>query len=235
MKISQISVISIMLPGLMLGSSTAFAGPDWVEDGDAGRFIGDAQDTTSVGVLTSLAGTLGGADQEDVYRLTVLGSDDFAMPVSFSFMGGMDFNPSLWLFDSEGYGVLGNDDDPLTGGPGARLMTPSTDGVTIMLAPGDYYIACTESGNVPLSMLLPGAGKGSFAEIFSFVDQFEISGPDGAGANNPLAGWSGGNGSSGTYGIIITPAPSSVALLAVAGLVGRRNRQARGGQSAELA
>lgn len=214
-----------MLALLVMAQSNALAGPDWIEDGDAGSSIGGAQDTTSAGRLTSLAGTLGGEDQEDVYRLTVQGNGDFSMPVSFGFMGGMDFNPSLWLFDSEGYGVLGNDDDPLTGGPGARLMAPSTDGVTLMLAPGTYYIAVTESGNVPLSFTLGTEGKGSLQEIFSFVDQFEISGADGAGANDPLAAWSGGAGGSGSYGIIITPTPSSLAMFAVAGVMGCRRRR----------
>lgn len=209
---------------LILCSGNAMAGPDWIEDGDAGRSLGDAQDTTSVGQLTSLAGSLGGADEEDVYRLTVLGADDFAMPVTFGLMEGMDFNPSLWLFDSEGFGVLANDDDPITGGMGARLLTPSTDGVTLLLPPGEYFLAITESGNVPLSFRPTGGGDGIFEEIFFFEDAFEVSGPDGAGADNPLADWSGGNGSSGNYGVVITPAPSSLTLLAMSGLLARRRR-----------
>lgn len=225
MNTKRTTRLGATISALLLATPASLAGPDWIEDGDAGRLIGDAQDTTSVGILSSIAGTLGGADQEDVYRLSVLGADDFSMPVSFGFMPGMDFNPALWLFDSAGFGVLGNDDDPITGGPGARLITPSTDGVTLLLPPGEYFLAVTESGNVPLSFRMTGDGQGVFEEIFSFVDPFEVSGPDGIGADNPLAGWSGGDGGAGSYGIVITPAPSSIAILAVSGLFVRRTRR----------
>lgn len=208
--------------GFCILGSTALAGPDWIEDGDAGRLIGNAQDTTSVGRINSIAGTLGGLDTEDVYQLIIENADDISSPIDFGLMPGGDpaFNPAIWLFDSEGYGVLGNDDDPILGGPGARLTTPSTDGVTLLLPPGIYYIAVTESGNVPLSFLegFSDTGKGGFEEIFFFKDLLEVSGPDGLGGDNPLAGWSGGAGSAGTYGINITPTPSTAGLLAIAGL-----------------
>jgi hypothetical protein len=210
-------------------SCIAMAGPDWIEDGDAGSTIGGAQDTTSVGALQTIGGTLGGIDQEDVYKLVILDSDDIASPVDFglTFTGDPIFNPSLWLFDSEGFGVLGNDDDPILGGPGARLLTPSTDGVTLLLPPGTYFLAVTESGNVPLSFRTgAGLGEGTFEEIFSFESSTEVSGPDGLGADNPLAGWLGGNGSDGNYGVFITPTPSSIALLAFAGVGCTRRRRA---------
>lgn len=210
-------------------SVPALAGPDWIEDGDAGRSIDDAQNTTSVGLLNTIAGTLGGIDHEDVYKLIVLGADDIASPVSFGFTQGPGpaFNPALWLFDSAGYGVLGNDDDPILGGPGSRLIAPSTDGVTLMLPPGEYFLAVTESGNVPLSFRFGAdAGKGALEEIFSFANALEVSGPDGIGADNPLYDWSGGAGSFGNYGIVITPAPASLAILTIAGATTTRRRRA---------
>ncbi|CAN0596009.1 unnamed protein product, partial [Laminaria digitata] len=176
----------------------------------------------------TIAGTLGGDDQEDVYRLIIEDADDISSPVDFGLVFGDDpmFNPALWLFDSAGFGVLGNDDDPLLGGFGARLLTPSTDGVTLLLPPGEYFIAVTESGNVPLSFgFADGGGKGELQEIFFFEDQFEVSGPDGLGAGNPLIEWSGGAGSAGNYGVVITPTPSTLAMFSLAGLaVGRRRR-----------
>lgn len=226
MKASTVQAIGIF-SSLLILSSPALAGPDWIEDGDAGRGIDDAQDTTSAGLISTIAGTLGGADQEDVYRLVIQDSDDFSTPVDFGFMPGpgLDFNPALWLFDSEGFGVLGNDDDPILGGPGARLLTPSTDGVTLLLPPGVYYLAVTESGNVPLSFDFGRNGKGSFGEIFFFEDSLEVSGADGEGAGNPLAAWTGGAGSSGSYGIVITPSPSALMLLSIAGLSASRRRR----------
>ncbi len=215
--------------GICIFSCIAAAGPDWIEDGDAGSSIGGAQDTTSVGLLNTLAGTLGGLDQEDVYRLIVEDTDDIASPVFFGLLPGSDpaFNPALWLFDSEGFGVLGNDDDPILGGPGSRLIAPSTDGVTLFLAPGIYYLAVTESGNVPLSFVggFPLDGKGGLEEIFFFNDHLEVSGPDGLGADSPLAAWSGGAGSLGDYGITVTPAPSTIGLFSVAGIGFIRRRR----------
>ena len=210
-------------------ASIATAGPDWIEDGDAGSTLDTAQDITPVGEINTIAGTLGGMDQEDVYKLVIADGDDISAPVQFGLNlgnGSEGFNPSLWLFDSEGFGVLGNDDDPILGGPDARLITPSTDGVTLLLPPGIYFLAVTESGNVPLSFRASSeAGEGVFEEIFSFESVTEVSGPDGIGADNPLSAWTGGQGTEGGYGVVITPAPGSVALLACAGLGLTRRRR----------
>lgn len=210
-------------------ASIALAGPDWIEDGDAGSTLDTAQDITPIGEINSIAGTLGGQDQEDVYKLVIFDGDDISAPVQFGLNRGEGepgFNPSLWLFDSEGFGVLGNDDDPILGGPDARLITPSTDGVTLLLPPGTYFLAVTESGNVPLSFRTAGElGEGVYEEIFFFESVTEVSGPDGIGADNPLAAWDGGEGTEGGYGVVITPAPGSVALLACAGLGLTRRRR----------
>ncbi len=226
MRNKNIQTATMIAFGLFIGS--AQAGPDWIEDGDAGSSVDAAQDTTTIGVVNTIAGRLGGSDREDVYRLIVEGADDVSSTVNFGFLPGSDpdFNPALWLFDTQGYGILGNDDDPLLGGPGARLIAPSTDGVTLQLAPGIYFLAITESGNVPLSMRPePSPGAGVFEEIFFFESLTEVSGPDGAGADNPLAGWSGGNGSNGNYGIAITPAPAGFAAFSLMGLAASRRRR----------
>jgi len=212
-------------------SGVALAGPDWIEDGDAGSTLDSAQDATSVGPLQTIAGTLGNEDKEDIYELVILDGDNVGGSVQFGLnlnTTGL-FNPSLWLFDSEGFGVLGNDDDPILGGPDSRLIAPSTDGVTLLLPPGIYFLAITESGNVPLSfregLPLGGGEGGIFEEIFSFASSTEVSGPDGAGADNPLAAWSGGQGTVGGYGIDITPTPGSAGLFAIAGIGFTRRRR----------
>lgn len=227
MKIRTLSVV-VTLGSL---SGAAVAGPDWIEDGDAGSTLNSSQDITPVGPVQTIAGTLGGQDTEDVYKLVILDGDDIGGDVMFGLNlnnGGDElFDPSLWLFDSEGFGVLGNDDDPILGGPNARLIAPSTDGVTLLLPPGIYFLAITESGNVPLSFR-EGLGFGEtgvFEEIFFFEDANEVSGADGEGADNPLAAWSGGAGSSGGYGIEITPTPGGVAVLAFAGIGMARRRR----------
>lgn len=227
MKISTLSVV-VALGSL---SSAAVAGPDWIENGDAGSTLNTSQDITPVGPVQTIAGTLGGQDTEDVYKLVILDGDNIGGEVMFGLTlnhgEGELFDPALWLFDSEGFGVLGNDDDPILGGPDARLTTPSTDGVTLLLPPGIYFLAITESGNVPLSFnATPGLGEGGvFEEIFFFEDANEVSGADGAGAGNPLAAWTGGAGTTGGYGIEITPTPGGTALLAFAGIGMTRRRR----------
>ena len=219
----------VVLLAVGTATSIASAGPDWIEDGDAGSTLTEAQDITPIGEIQTIAGTLGGQDREDVYRLIILDSDNIAGPVQFGMTlndGPVGFDPSIWLFDSQGFGVLGNDDDPILGGPDARLITPSTDGVTLMLPPGIYFLAITESGNVPLSFREnAGLGSGSFEEIFSFESQTEVSGPDGIGADNPLAAWTGGAGTDGGYGVVITPTPGSAMLMGIAGVGLTRRRR----------
>lgn len=225
--------IKVQTIGIMLAvgsvASVASAGPDWIEDGDAGSTLGGAQDITQVGPVQTIAGSLSLQDREDVYKLIILDGDNIAGPVQFGMTrrdGSSGFNPSIWLFDSAGFGVLGNDDDPILGGPDARLITPSTDGVTLMLPPGIYFLAITESGNVPLSFRQGAAlGEGSFEEIFSFETVTEVSGPDGIGADNPLAAWSGGQGTEGGYGVVITPTPGTTMLLGLAGVGLTRRRR----------
>ena len=220
----------VVLLAVGTATSIATAGPDWIEDGDAGSTLTEAQDITPIGPIQTIAGTLGGEDREDIYRLIILDGDNIAGPVQFGMTlrdGPTGFDPSIWLFDSAGFGVLGNDDDPILGGPDARLITPSTDGVTLMLPPGIYFLAITESGNVPLSFR-EGAGLGiggTYEEIFYFESSTEVSGPDGIGADNPLAGWSGGQGTDGGYGVVITPAPGSVMLMGIAGVGFTRRRR----------
>lgn len=217
-----------VLSALAMTSGFAIAGPDWIEDGDAGSNLGTAQDITTIGPIQTIAGTLGGQDTEDVYKLVILDGNSVGGQVQFglNLSQGEGFDPALWLFDSEGFGVLGNDDDPILGGPDARLTTPSTDGVTLLLPPGIYFLAITESGNVPLSFNGGlGLGEGSFEEIFFFESSLEVSGPDGIGAGNPLAAWTGGPGSVGGYGVEITPTPGSLALLAFAGVGMSRRRR----------
>lgn len=225
-KMSTLSVVVAL--GFISGA--AVAGPDWIEEGDAGSTLGTSQDITPVGPIQTIAGTLGGQDTEDVYKLVILGGDDIGGEVMFGLNlnqgGDAGFDPSLWLFDSEGFGVLGNDDDPILGGPDARLIAPSTDGVTLLLPPGTYFLAITESGNVPQSFSEGlGLGEGVFQDIFFFEDANEVSGADGAGADNPLARWTGGEGTAGGYGIEITPTPGGVGLLAFAGIGMTRRRR----------
>ena len=226
------AIAAIALATLGLNTAPALGGPDWVETGDAGSTTATAQDTTSKGAIQSVAGILGGEaedDTEDVFKIEVRDRDTFENSISIGLRGQSEFDAALWLFDAQGFGVLANDDNPFSDGNDALLTAPSSDGVTLQLPPGNYFLAVTESGNLPLGFLNDfgrGGQGGELAPIFSFEGDREISGPDGPAGRSPLEAWSGApTGQSGGYGIDVTPTPGSAATLGLAlALASRRRR-----------
>lgn len=214
----------------------AFAGPDWVEIGDAGPTLATAQPVLGVNQLSHIVGSLstgiatadseGGGDllapdYEDLYLVRI------QVPTMFSFqVGGTAFNAQLFLFNitlpGEAFGLLANDDTLLSNAP--LLTSPATDatGAQVLL-PGVYALGVTGYGHVPVSVTGP---------IFAFASTTEISGADGPGGLNPLSGWS-GIGETGDYRIALQgidwvdiPGPTGAAWVSVFGglLLRRRSR-----------
>lgn len=225
-------ITTIALAALGLNTTAALGGPDWVETGDAGSTTSTAQDTTSRGAIESVAGILGGEaedDTEDVFRIEIRDRDTFENSISVGLRGQSAFDAALWLFDAQGFGVLANDDNPFSDGTEALLTAPSSDGVTLQLPPGNYFLAVTESGNLPLGFLsdFGRSGQGDeLAPIFSFEGEREISGPDGPAGGSPLEAWSGApTGQSGGYGIDVTPTPGTAATLGLAMAFASRRRR----------
>jgi len=227
---------------------SAYAGPDWVEDGDAGSSLESAQVVTVPGggqvrrIIGSLSG-LGGdgisgldPDFEDIYMINITDPSKFLVSTAPEYGGNATFQTSLWLFDAEGFGQLGNVYSPQglgMGGDGASglvlgstLFNFATDATKFVVTkPGIYYLAITGVPNHPLA-----SGPTEGQDIFVF-DQFdEISGPDGPGASFPFIKWWWGEGETGSYDIIVegvgsVPAPGAIALLGLGMLgAGRRRR-----------
>ena len=209
-------------------AGTATAGPDWLEQGDAGSTILTAQKPerpAGAQSLASVAGTLAEGfnqpDYEDLYYIRIMNPGNFSIrPVS------ANFNVVLYLFNitvnGEGYGLLGNDDEsPTSTLP--KLTAFSTDGTGVQVSvPGDYVLAVTGRGRTPISRSGP---------IFNLASPTEISGPDGPGGFNPLMQWT-GIGETGTYSFElqatdfpVVPAPGSLMALAVGGLALARRRR----------
>lgn len=178
--------------------STSYAGPDWVEETDAGSFPGTSQSPKGTGPLSSIAGILSaastanmdgrGGDLEDMYTIYI---DD---PVNFSaqtiLTGSATFDSQLWLFDSHGRGVLANDDATI-GLSGSRIAPPANDGTGQTIpGPGVYFLAITGYNNDPTNAF--------DALLFNQATRIEISGPDGSGGSFPIAQWR-GSGESGSY------------------------------------
>lgn len=213
---------------VMSMAGMAVAGPDWLEQGDAGSTITSAQKPQrplGAESLESVSGSLAEGfavpDYEDLYYIRIMDPGNFSIRPVFA-----DFNVVLYLFNitvnGEGYGLLGNDDEsPTSSLP--KLTAFSTDGTGVQVSvPGDYVLAVTGRGRTPVSR--SGA-------IFNLASPTEISGPDGPGGFNPLMDWT-GVGETGHYSFQMVatdfpavPAPAGLAVLAAGGLaLGRRRR-----------
>jgi hypothetical protein len=198
---------------------------DLVMANNPGALPGTAQDLTGVNV-TEITGTI--PDTLDpllgvnMFAIDVTDSQDFSAITIGSPFGITD--TELFLFNSLGFGVMGNDD--IDGGntlsclPSANSIfnpCPSAppSGVGPM-ANGIYYLAITRSSNMPLS---------ATGEIFTIFNSTDVVGPDTTmGGNDPITDWDGGAFTSADtdltgYDIVLTgvsaPEPATWALLAI--------------------
>lgn len=218
------SVVCTLLAGIAALSPIALAGPDWIEDGDAGSTLGEAQVVVGVGQLSKIIGSLGSAlgdpDYEDMYLIRVIS------PTTFRFdLSDAGFDTQVWLFNvtqaNEAFGLLANDDT--VEGPQSVLTNTATDSTGAMLTqPGIYALAISGAGRVPVSRT---------GLIYHFTNSTEISGPDGPGGLNPHSGWV-GEGVTGEYRIdligcdfVAVPAPGVGLIAGAALLVGTRRRR----------
>lgn len=213
---------------LALGAiaSGALAGPDWIEQLDAGSDFATAQAVVGIGTPQRISGTLtagrGLSDLEDIYLIRI------DAPATFSFtMQNSDFDSQLYLFNitlaSQLFGLLSNNNASPSTSEASIFQSLATDGSGAqVLTPGVYALAITSAGRAPVS--LNGA-------IFNQLTPTELSGPDGPGGINPLLGWD-GPGTSGSYevelegiGYVDVPAPGTAAALTLAGLLATRRRR----------
>lgn len=234
----------------------ATAGPDWDEIPDAGKTPADAQVVSgSGGRVKTIRGDLTGSplqgdpDFEDMYRIVIdqptifcartvppiVALQDCCERDTITPLQGTDFDTQLWLFDSAGLGLLGNDDNDEPGmAPLSKLEHESDDGTAVMLvAAGTYYIAI--SGGPSRD---PISASGA---IFDQASLTEISGPDGVGGADPIIDWT-GSGVTGEYEIVLCgvvsipaiPTVSEWGMIALAAgvlvaggiLISRRSKQA---------
>jgi hypothetical protein len=222
-----------------LQTQRGFAGPEWVEDDDAGHLPPNAQRPQGTGSMSSIAGQLAavvtassGLDTVDMYAIFISNPQEFMASTSLHPLvpGNANFDSQLWLFDRHGRGVLGNDDaQPAVSG--SFIAFPPNDGTgqPTPPPPGLYFLAVTAFDTDPFS----SGGQ----PLFNQVLRTEISGPDGSGGGSPVAAW-GTSTMQGSYlirlqGVEFPPAVPAVSswgllvlffLLAIAGSIVQRRQ-----------
>ncbi len=202
-KTCRLGIVTVL--GLL--PSWVVAGPDHIEGPlDAGSTRTGAQTIyKNSPSLRQIFGELdllrSGVDSEDMYLFRILDAEQFSARTD-----GVDgsfamFDSQLWLFrldtmnPNNAFGLLGNNNSgPLT--MGSLIRGPATDLTAQDIpGPGDYLIAITAAGRVPVSAGGP---------IFQFGSPTEISGPDGPGGLQPHTDWVGEGSGKGTYMIAMT-------------------------------
>ncbi|CAG0981252.1 hypothetical protein PHYC_01778 [Phycisphaerales bacterium] len=194
------------------GLASAAAAQTWAEIPDAGELT--AQDTVGVGALTTITGSTLPTDDSgvDMYCIRVV---DWAA-FSASLAGGASHDTQLFLFTAAGMGIATNDDASGVQSvlpAGNALYSGRTNGELVMIAISGYNRDPSSTGG----LIFPNTFSG-------------VNGPTGAGGGSPLSSW-GGTPARGDYSLALTgteycvPAPASIALAGLAGLiVGRRRR-----------
>jgi hypothetical protein len=171
-------------------AGTPFDG--WDETANGGGDAGDLPETaqsTGSDPITKIRGTIGGANDVDVYAIYISDPDAF----SATTIGGTTLDTALWLFDEDGKGVVYNDDNPdATTGTQSRIDN-RTNCIT---QPGRYYLAVSLSGR-----RAAGCGDGL---IWATTPARGVRCPDGPESASRVAGWSGSSSSTGRYIIFLT-------------------------------
>lgn len=222
LKLALIAVLSL---------TAAFA--DTVIANGVGPLPGSAQDLTADNNLTTITGALNDPYGVSVFAIDILNYSAFSATLVPASAYGIP-DTELFLFDSTGRGVYGNDDisgaDTLSCLPSADAGNPCPYGRSGAgpTSDGTYYLAITRSANGPLS---------TSGEIFSLAIG-AANGPDlNGGGADPVIGWDGGVFTSPDFDLVnysielngTSPEPASWTLIAFAGLalvLQRRSRAA---------
>ncbi|MCW5764932.1 MAG: hypothetical protein KIT68_03025 [Phycisphaeraceae bacterium] len=152
--------------------------------GDASEFPDLAQRPVGAGELRLIRGALDNGSDADMYVIGICDVSTF----SATTVGGVTFDTQLFLFNSDGTGVMHNDDST-----GTASTIDNSGG--LVAATGNFLLAVTAYNRDPFD---------AFAQLIWNNTPFTgIRAPDGPGAANPVASWT-GTGSTGPYTITMT-------------------------------
>lgn len=180
----------------------------WTEGFDAGDLITTGQVTNGAGALTLINGSILTNTDADLFQINIVNEAAFTASTKSQYGGSAAFDSRLYLFNSSGFGVSFNDDDPVYGGAGSTISS------AFVTANGLYWLAISR---YPLG---PNGTNGGF--IWNSNPYNTERAPDGPGAGFPLANWTGGfpGGGPDAYGIALTGAEFAVPEPATLGLFG---------------
>ncbi|NES82734.1 MAG: hypothetical protein F6K10_15745, partial [Moorea sp. SIO2B7] len=178
--VKKVSMGSAGAAFIALGIAGTAQAATFNEVGDAGQTLGTAKSLGNG--ITQINGTRDG-DDPDLYSFFWNGGT-----FSADTLGSSLFDTQLFLFDSDGLGVIANDDG------GFPFPDVFRSGFSINLSQGLYYLGITEFNSDPFS-----SGGTIFAGGFG-SDQT----PTGPGGALPLNGWSAASTSGGSYQINIS-------------------------------
>lgn len=202
--------VLVAFAGLALAGVAS--GQTWNESGDAGELVGTAQNVNGAGALTRINGTIGTADDVDLYRIAITDEAQFFA----STINNTNLDTQLFLFDNNGNGIAFNDDEPGGSGLWSRISS------SFVVTNGTYLLGISSYDRDAVS-----AG----GEIWADQPFGSERAPDGPGRTGTLSAWSGAGSGPGSYGIDLRgasfiPAPGALAILGLGGLAASRRRRA---------
>ncbi len=219
--------LNLWLSGVAVAALMVSAGAQtWTEQGDAGDLPSSAQTTVGVGALTQIDGNLTSSDAVDMYLIKIVDPLNF----SASTTGGSYTDLQFHLFQTDGTGLLNNDDwdgvrPRLGSGVPVNGSIDWSAWAQANLPAGNYLLAISYWPRDPRN----SAGQ----DIWNETPWSQQRTPDGPGAPGPIAGWDSTSGVNTDYHIVlagveyaVVPEPASMMALGVglAGLLGLRRR-----------
>ncbi|NEQ81616.1 MAG: filamentous hemagglutinin N-terminal domain-containing protein [Moorea sp. SIO2I5] len=141
-----------------------------------------------------ISGTISEESDVDLYQIFLTGGGTFSARTT----EGTELDTQLFLFDEEGIGIYGNDDDTDCGGC-AQSLLPAGNPLT-PTEPGIYYLGISGFGVEPVSEAGDIFPDGDDTGDFTSIDE-----ADQLGSELPLVGWEDRSGFDiGEYNIILT-------------------------------
>lgn len=222
-----------------LATASTYRGPSFVEPGDAGSSRDDAVDVKTedgTGSINSISGSLTGngggllageGDFQDVYRIFI--KDPFQFKIQLGDTSSNVPDSMMFLFDEQGRPVIASDNSS------SQNFNPILDnqgpGGPFFSNPGIYYLAITSAPSQAQGEL-----DGTLVLMFNlgefpFGTVPAIEGTEGAvwtsawTTADPVNKGDYFMNVDGVDSLPLVPAPAGLALLGVAGVLGRRRRR----------